>query len=146
METQKKVLYHALMEKYMSLLGIMRRNQKNKQKYLSWLLIGIHSISAGQAVKISQISTKLEITNAAATQMVDMLERKEFVERVYDESDHRVTLVRLTSKGKIFLETSFNETAAYIDGLTQYLGEEDTQALLRILDKTIEYVSASDKT
>lgn len=139
METSKQERYHDFMEKYMNLQRIMRRHQKNKQRCNAWLLVAIHSISQGQAVMISQISSKLEISNAATTQMIDTLESQGFVERQYDDSDRRITLVKLTKDGEAALKFAFMQTTIYLDGLFDYLGEEDTNNLIRLIDKMMEY-------
>lgn len=143
MDELKQERYHDFMEKYMNLQRIMRRNAKDKQKCNAWLLVAIHSINQGQAVMISQISSKLEISNAAATQMVDTLEHQGFVERSYDENDRRITLVNLTENGKSALRFAFGQTTLYLDGLFSFLGEEDTQNLMRLIDKMLEYTMST---
>lgn len=139
MDPHKQERYHDFMEKYLSMQRIMRHNQRNRQKCNAWLLIGIHSISKGKPVMVSQISAKLDISNAAATQMVDQLEKNGFVERFDDESDRRITLVKLTDNGKAALKFSFNQTMSFLDGLFDHLGEEDTRHLMRLMDKAMEY-------
>jgi DNA-binding MarR family transcriptional regulator len=143
MDELKQERYHDFMEKYMNLQRIMRRNAKDKQKCNAWLLVAIHSINQGQAVMISQISTKLEISNAATTQMVDTLELQGFVERSYDEHDRRITLVKLTENGKSALKFAFTQTTLFLDGLFEFLGEEDTQNLMRLIDKMLEYTMST---
>lgn len=139
MEEQKQERYHDFMEKYMQLQRIMRRNRKNRQKCDAWLLVAIHSISQGEAVMISQISQKLEVSNAAATQMIDAMAKQGLVERVYDEHDRRITLVKLTEDGIKVLKIAFIQTTYYLDGLFDYLGEEDTSNLMRLIDKMLVY-------
>jgi len=143
MDELKQERYHDFMEKYMNLQRIMRRNAKDKQKCNAWLLVAIHSINQGQAVMISQISSKLEISNAATTQMVDTLELQGFVERSYDEHDRRITLVKLTENGKSALKFAFTQTTLFLDGLFEFLGEEDTQNLMRLIDKMLEYTMST---
>lgn len=139
MEKQKQERYHDFMEKYMQLQRIMRRNRKNRQKCDAWLLVAIHSISQGEAVMISQISQKLEVSNAAATQMIDAMAKQGLVERIYDEHDRRITLVKLTEDGIKALKIAFMQTTHYLDGLFDYLGEEDTANLMRLIDKMLVY-------
>lgn len=140
-ETQKR--YHDFMEKYMGMQKIMRHNQRRQQACNPWLLVGIHSINQGKPVMISQISAKLDISNAAATQMIDHLEKHGLVERFDDESDRRVTLVRMTEAGKASLKASFQQTTTYLDGLFKHLGEEDTQHLMRLMDLVMSYTMSN---
>jgi len=139
MDTENQKRYHDFMEKYMGMQKIMRHNARRQQQCNPWILIGIHSVNQGKPVMISQISAKLDISNAAATQMIDSLEKHGLVERFDDESDRRVTLVRLTETGKISLKASFQQTATYLDGLFKHLGEEDTQHLMRLMDLVMNY-------
>lgn len=143
MDTENQKRYHDFMEKYMGMQKIMRHNQRRQQQCNPWLLIGIHSINKGQPVMISQISAKLDISNAAATQMIDHLEKRGLVERFADDNDRRVTMVRLTETGKVSLKASFEQTASFLDGLFKHLGEEDTQHLMRLMDLVMSYTMSN---
>lgn len=143
MDPNKTARYHDFMEKYLSLQRLMRHTKRDRQKCNAWLLVGIHSINQGNPVMISQISAKLDITNAAATQMVDTLETQGFVRRFSDENDRRVTMVALTDNGRSALKFLFMQTTATLDGLFEHLGEEDTQHLMRLIDKAMEYFMAT---
>jgi DNA-binding MarR family transcriptional regulator len=143
MNKENLVNYHEFMERYMGLQKVMRANQRRHTQCNPMILVGIHSISQGQPVTISQIGAKLEVSNAAVTQMIDNLEKKGFVERFSDDNDRRITLVALTQVGKEALKVSFKETTAFLDGLFNYLGEEDTRHLNRLIDKVMEYTMAN---
>ena len=143
MNKENLVNYHEFMERYMGLQKVMRANQRRHTSCNPMILVGIHSISQGQPVTISQIGAKLEVSNAAVTQMIDNLEKKGFVERFSDDNDRRITLVALTQVGKDALKVSFMETTAFLDGLFNYLGEEDTRHLNRLIDKVMEYTMAN---
>jgi DNA-binding MarR family transcriptional regulator len=143
-ETQRT--YHEFMERYMGLQRVMRANQRRHMNCNPTILVGIHSINEGKPVTISQIGSKLDVSNAAVTQMIDNLEKRGFVERFSDDNDRRITLVRLTESGIASLRVSFQETTAFLDGLFQHLGEEDTQHLNRLIDKVMEYTMANFNT
>ncbi|MEI7668054.1 MAG: MarR family transcriptional regulator [Erysipelotrichaceae bacterium] len=134
-----KEMTHQFMEKVMNLQRISRRQHKSKHRMLGMMLVGIHSAAEGGIARVTQISEKLEITKAAATQMVDTLESQGYVERVYDDADKRVTLVKMTAKGKIELDLLLNDFSLYLDGLITYLGPEDTKRMSDLLDKMIDY-------
>ena len=78
-----------------------------------------------------------------ATQMIDHLEKHGLVERFDDESDRRVTLIRMTEAGKASLKASFQQTTTYLDGLFKHLGEEDTQHLMRLMDLVMSYTMSN---
>jgi len=134
-----KKMTHEFMAKVMNLQRISRRQHKSKHRMLGMMLVGIHSAAEGGVARVTQISEKLEITKAAATQMVDTLENLGYVERVYDDEDKRVTLVKMTPQGKQELDQILIDFSTYMDGLITFLGPEDTQRMSDLLDKMIEY-------
>jgi DNA-binding MarR family transcriptional regulator len=130
---------HAFMEKFMNLKLLMRRTRK-KESNPRFLLVIIHSIDEGKPVMVSQLSHKMEISNAASTQMIDGLEKIGWVTRTQDEKDRRIMWVDLTKEGKKVLWETFKEAASFMDGMIQYLGIEDFEHLDRIVDKVMEYM------
>ena len=133
--------YHEFMERYMGLQKVMRAYARRHAACNPIILVGIHSIAQGNPVTISQIGAKLEVSNAAVTQMIDNLEKRGLVERFSDSNDRRVTMVKLTPAGIEVLKVSFYETTAFLDGLFTYLGEEDTGHLNRLIDKVMDYTT-----
>lgn len=129
---------HGFMEKFMTLRRLMRRTQR-KENNTRFLLIIIHSIEEGKPVMVSQLSQKMEITNAASTQMVDSMVKHGWVSRTQDEHDRRIMWVELTDEGKRILNETYQESKRFMKGMFDYLGEEDVQNLDRILDKAMEY-------
>lgn len=137
---------HTFMEKFMNLKLVMRRNQKNERGGPKHLLVVIHSIGDGDPIMVSALSQKLEISNAAATQLVDTLEKHGWIKRVQDEHDRRVTLIALTEDGNVALKEHFIKMSKFVDGMIEYLGEEDATHIERILDKLMAYaLSASEQ-
>lgn len=135
-DNQKRI--HNFMEKFMNLRLLMKRTHK-KNNNTRFVLVILHSIDEGKPVMISQISQKMEISNAASTQIVDNLEKQGWVHRIQDENDRRVIWVDLTEKGNKILQQTFKETSKMMEGLIQYIGEEDFDHLNRILDKVLDF-------
>lgn len=135
-DNQKRI--HNFMEKFMNLRLLMKRTHK-KDNNTRFVLVILHSIDEGKPVMISQISQKMEISNAASTQIVDNLEKQGWVHRIQDENDRRVIWVDLTEKGNKILKQTFKETSKMMEGLIQFIGEEDFDHLNRILDKVLDF-------
>lgn len=135
-DNQKRI--HNFMEKFMNLRLLMKRTHK-KDNNTRFMLVILHSIDEGKPVMISQISQKMEISNAASTQIVDNLEKQGWVHRIQDENDRRVIWVDLTEKGNKILKQTFKETSKMMEGLIQFIGEEDFDHLNRILDKVLDF-------
>ena len=58
-----------------------------------------------------------------------------YLTRRDSKSDHRVTYVLLTEKGRTFVESVQDVYYARITKLMKHLGEQDTKTLFRILNK-----------
>lgn len=137
---------HTFMEKLMNLKLVMRRSQKNERGGPKHLLVVMHSIDEGKPIMVSALAQKLEISNAAATQLVDTLEKHGWIQRIQDDHDRRVTLIALTDEGRVALKEHFMRMAELVDGLIEYLGEEDASHIERILDKLMAYaLNASEQ-
>ena len=97
--------------------------------------------SETEGVKVSTLSELLDISKSAVSQMINALEDKGYVERVTTKNDRRVVYVRLTENGK---ERLAKELRAFLQGMDKIftkMGEEDTEELLRLLEKLYTIVS-----
>ena len=88
---------------------------------------------------MSDVSHIFHITPAAVTQMVREYERKGWIERVVLASDRRSVYLQLTDQASKLLKQNEAELLAGIVDFIHYLGDEDSDALLRILDKAKAY-------
>ncbi len=138
MQVEKRKQVHLFMEKFSQLQRVMRKTHDGKKKFI-FLLITMHEINPGQAFTTSQLAQKMDVTNAASSQMVEKLVKVGFVKRESDENDRRVTWVSLTDKGKEQLRIAYKEASDFIEGMIDYIGEEDTKIMLPIMDKVLEY-------
>lgn len=138
MSDLKNQRIHAFMEKFMNLKRIMRRTAKRHQGP-HFAIIILHMVGHGKPVMASQISQKMEITNAAASQLIDNLVKHGWVTRTQDDKDRRITWIELTPLGTEILHENFKQASFYLEGLLDYLGEEDASHLERIIDKTVEF-------
>ncbi len=145
MHEEKREQVHQFMEKFSRLQKVMRRTHDGKKKYI-FLLITMHEINDGEAFTTSQLAQKMDVSNAASSQMVDKLVKAGFVQRKSDENDRRVTWVSLTDKGNEHLRKAYKEASDFIGGMIDYIGEEDTKVILPIMDKVLDYaLSLNDK-
>jgi DNA-binding MarR family transcriptional regulator len=96
-------------------------------------------------LKISEISHLLRVRAPTVTQQVSGMEAQGLVERRTDENDKRVIRVRLTNAGEAVTETARKRTHAWFSGLVKYLGEEDSEHLVHLLDKVSEFSIGDDK-
>ncbi|MHB9094974.1 MAG: MarR family winged helix-turn-helix transcriptional regulator, partial [Eubacteriales bacterium] len=93
-----------------------------------------------RGIKISDLSTQLQITPAGVTHMINSLEEGGYVERLADSADRRVVLVKPTAKGKQVIESMKVEHLEKLKGLVGSLGEQDSKELIRLLSSTLTYL------
>jgi len=90
-------------------------------------------------MKMSDLSTQMHITPAAATHMINSLEEGGYIERLADPNDRRVVLVRLTDKGRRTLQELKTQFLDTLSDLVAFLGEQDSKELVRLLSATLTY-------
>jgi DNA-binding MarR family transcriptional regulator len=66
---------------------------------------------------VSDISDRFEVTNAAASQLVEKLVQSGYLERAEDPSDRRAKLVTLSRKGKLLVGRGVEERFLWLDQL-----------------------------
>jgi DNA-binding MarR family transcriptional regulator len=74
---------------------------------------------------VSDISERFDITNAAASQLVDKLVQSGFIKREEDPHDRRAKLLNLTDKGKGLIQQGIEERYRWVDQLAERLTIEE---------------------
>ena len=74
---------------------------------------------------VSDISERFDITNAAASQLVDKLVQSGFIKREEDPHDRRAKLLNLTDKGKELIQQGIEERYRWVDQLAERLTIEE---------------------
>lgn len=82
-----------------------------------------------------ELSIDIFKEQASITRTLDILEKKELIERRKSSNDRREFLIFITNKGKQLLENTRPSTAAYSDLLNSILSNEETQILKSLLIK-----------
>ena len=73
---------------------------------------------------VSDISDRFDITNAAASQLVDKLVQSKLIQREEDPHDRRAKLLNLTEKAKGLIQQNVEERYRWVDQLAGKLTEE----------------------
>lgn len=74
---------------------------------------------------ISDLSEHMEISNAAASQLVDKLVQAKLLVRVEDPDDRRAKQVSLSPAGEDLIEKGIAERSHWVDALADNLDEEE---------------------
>ena len=84
-------------------------------------------------IKVSEISKLLHVTSPTVTQLLKGLEASGLIERNIDPADRRAVGITLTEKGKMVTQQAADAFLASFQGLTEYLGEEQSNQLAELL-------------
>lgn len=93
------------------------------------------SRSKDKPITITEISEKIQVSKPAVSQIINGLEDKGFVNRVYTKSDRRIVYVEITEKGNEAIEQAVLKRNEHVNELLKKLGEEDAETFLRLLEK-----------
>jgi len=90
-------------------------------------------------IKVSDISSHLNVAPPTVTQQINNLEANGYVERSMDKEDRRAVRVTLTPKGEQALREARDALLSSLTGLVDYLGEEDSEKLAELMSKVFVY-------
>ncbi|MBP6177089.1 MAG: MarR family transcriptional regulator [Anaerolineales bacterium] len=83
---------------------------------------------------MSAISERFDITNAAASQLVEKLVQGGYLERAEDPSDRRARLLRLSMNGEKLLSKGLEERHRWLDEVTSQLSGEESARVAEALN------------
>lgn len=84
---------------------------------------------------IQKIGQKILLRSGSMTYVVDKLEKREFLERVFCSEDKRVTYISITEAGIELIESIFPEHAKNIESLMGGLDAEEQNTAIDLLKK-----------
>lgn len=90
-------------------------------------------------MKVSEISKQLHVTPPTITQVLNGLEAHGLIERHSDVIDRRAVGITLTTKGEVVTQQAADAFLASLNGLVDYLGEEQSSQLADLLFKVFRY-------
>jgi len=94
---------------------------------------------------MSEIGERFDITNAAASQLVDKLVHSGYLERAEDPSDRRAKVLSLTAQGQSLVEQGIQERYRWMDDLVKNLTAEEKVKVSDGLTILTEAVQKSEK-
>ena len=90
---------------------------------------------------ISDIGERFDITNAAASQLVEKLVQSRLIQREEDPSDRRARLLNLTDKGRDLIQQGLEGRYRWVDQLAGKLSAEERETVsqaLKIMSQVAE--------
>ncbi len=86
-------------------------------------------LSSEDYLTMSDIAKKMGHSTAAATGLVDRLEKLSYVERIHAAEDRRKIMVRITSKGTELVAHMRKEIATNLADIMSEMDEEETETV-----------------
>lgn len=86
----------------------------------------------------SQLSEELGVTKGRITAIINSLTRKDMVRLEKVDGDRRKVDVRITEKGKNYIDEKLASTNAFLRSFIDKIGRKDAEELMRILNRTVE--------
>ena len=112
--------------------------QKDKVRHRDMMVLDA-IVKKENHIKMSDLSSHFSITKAAISQEIKRLEELGWIEREKETTDKRAVYLCVTPLGIQTLALQQKKVKAKFVEFFDELGEEDTQALFRILEKGLEF-------
>jgi DNA-binding MarR family transcriptional regulator len=96
-------------------------------------------------LRVSDLAGKLEISLSTLTQTTTSLLRLGYVLREPEPKDRRVIRIQLTPTGRTKVLNFQQEFSGYCARIAQYLGDEDSFILARLLEKISGFMEAEPR-
>ncbi len=84
-------------------------------------------------MKVSEISQLLQVTPPTVTQIINVLEKDNLIERTIDPEDRRSVKIKLSKKGMAAANKAREAFTGTFIGLIDYLGEKESEQLADLL-------------
>jgi len=94
---------------------------------------------------VSEIGERFDITNAAASQLVDKLVQSGYIERAEDPSDRRAKVLKLAASGQALIERGAQERHLWLDDVVRSLSVEEQGIVSNALTILTEAARKVDK-
>jgi DNA-binding MarR family transcriptional regulator len=98
-----------------------------------------------KAVTTAVLSERLHISKPAVSQMINVLEKKEYVTREICKADRRVMRILLTDLGNKVLEDGKGKFLERIGFTLDLMGDEDSEVFITLLEKYFNIISSMHK-
>ncbi|HOJ12380.1 MAG TPA: MarR family transcriptional regulator [Clostridiales bacterium] len=86
-------------------------------------------------MKISDLSTKIGLSNSTVSGIIDRLEKQNLVERIRSKEDRRVVYVRVSAEFKRNAKEHYNEITKKFEAMMNKATPEELDAIIDGLDK-----------
>ncbi len=123
------------------LLNLSKELNKGSVSYAQFFLLGY--LANENYLTMTDISKKMGHSTAAATGLVDRLEKLGYVQRLHASEDRRKVMVQITQKGVELVERIREDIVSSLVTLMVDLDENEQDALLKTYGKISTFVRSN---
>lgn len=123
------------------LLNLSKELNKGNVSYAQFFLLGY--LANENYLTMTDISKKMGHSTAAATGLVDRLEKLGYVQRLHASEDRRKVMVQITRKGIDLVERIREDITSSLVNLMVDLDQTEQEALLKTYGKISTYVRSN---
>ena len=123
------------------LLNLSKELNKGSVSYAQFFLLGY--LANENFLTMTDISNKMGHSTAAATGLVDRLEKLGYVQRLHASEDRRKVMVQITKKGIELVERIREDIVSSLVTLMVDLDENEQDALLKTYGKISTFVRSN---
>jgi DNA-binding MarR family transcriptional regulator len=124
--------------------AFMHRSMHEWMRYIKSLGLSMPQFSIlmrlyhGKGCGVSEISEYLDVTTAAASQIVDRLVQANLIQRNEDPNDRRAKQIELSAKGKAIIEKGVEARNKWLDDLAAHLSPQQREQVIASLELLVE--------
>lgn len=142
------VLIEELMYTFRKFKKIKMCNEKNSTGLTHneiMVLFILNDISSNKKVLLSTLRQRIKLAPSTVTPIITLLEEKGLIERDIDKEDRRNIYICISPKGEEYTKKVEKFIKDEMNEYIEYIGEEDTKELIRLISKTINFFNGREE-
>ena len=132
-DNSSKIICDAFSERVMK-LGVTR---------VQW--IALYYLGREESISQKELAERMNVKESSIARLLDRMERDGLVERIKNESDKRITNLRLTDRGKEYRIKLLPDGEKFEQLLYKGISDEEMQVFTTVLSKMINNIKEIDE-
>lgn len=96
-----------------------------------------------KSAQMNELAAYMKLKLSSATGLIDRMVKHQLVKRVRSQTDRRVVMISITSKGKKILQEMYKQKRKGIVRLFGRLGSEDRMQYMELIEKLVKDLSSN---
>lgn len=109
------------------------------------ILKAILHVENGEPIRMSQVAQHLKVSAPAMSQFSRRLESLGYIERIVKDDDRRSVYIQVSKKGIDEMKQAETQINQSLDEMATFLGDRDTDELIRILEKMMLFFDEKER-